>query len=227
MPAALRAGEIGGRARRIEHVGISRLDAADEVDLFERGAGRMRRAGRLERRPELRPDLAFAQARDVGVALGMDAGQVVGDDVAARRLSDADRPGEVVVAVEQRRPRQLRHGQGQRVVVTHPRRIPFSFARRCNHHSPGGASARGPSACHPADPADNAASGERFTPPASANGRNKRSWALSGRASRGATSSPISPDTWPISPTATTRSATPRRSSSSSRSISTSGCAGC
>ena len=55
-------------------------------------------------------DLALAQARDVGVALGMDARQVVGDDVAARLSVDPDRPGEIVVAVEQRRARQQRLG---------------------------------------------------------------------------------------------------------------------
>ena len=43
------------------------LDAADEVDLLQRGAGGVRRVGGLERRPELRSHHAFAEARDVRV----------------------------------------------------------------------------------------------------------------------------------------------------------------
>ena len=82
---------------------MSLLDAADEVDLLERGARRMGRVGRLEGGPELRPDHAFAQTRNVGVGALMDAGQVVGDDIASRRAVDADHPGEIIVPVDQRR----------------------------------------------------------------------------------------------------------------------------
>ena len=67
LPAAFALVVVGRPPRRQKHVRMRLLDAADEVDLLERGAGRMGRAGRLERRPELRPDHAFAQARDVGV----------------------------------------------------------------------------------------------------------------------------------------------------------------
>jgi hypothetical protein len=60
LAGALGAREIGGAARGQEDVGMRRLDAADEVDLLERGAGGMRRVGRLERCPELSADLALA-----------------------------------------------------------------------------------------------------------------------------------------------------------------------
>ena len=89
----LRPRVVGRLPRRQEHVGMSLLDAADEVDLLERGARRMGRVGRLEGGPELRPDHAFAQTRNVGVGALMDAGQVVGDDIASRRAVDADHPG--------------------------------------------------------------------------------------------------------------------------------------
>ena len=84
LAGAPRAREIGGAARGQEDLRVGRLDAADEVDLLQRRARGMRRAGRLERRPELRADAAFAQARNIGVALLVHARQIVGEDVAAR-----------------------------------------------------------------------------------------------------------------------------------------------
>ena len=92
LAQGLRPGVVRGPPRRQEHVRMSLLDAADEVDLLERGARRMGRVGRLERGPELGPDHALAQTRNVGVGALMDAGQIVGDDVASRRAVDADHP---------------------------------------------------------------------------------------------------------------------------------------
>ena len=82
---------------------MSLLDAANEVDLLERGARGMGRVGRLEGGPELGPDEPIAQTRNVGVGALMDAGQIVGDDVASRLAVDPDHPGEIIVPVDQRR----------------------------------------------------------------------------------------------------------------------------
>ena len=97
------AGVVRSLARRQEHVGMIFFDAANEVDLLQ---GRSRGMGRicgLERRPELRPHHAFAQARNVGVRALVDLVQIVGDYVAPRRPVDPDDPGEVIVAIDQRR----------------------------------------------------------------------------------------------------------------------------
>ena len=103
LAQGLRPGVVRSPARRQEHVGMSLLDAADEVDLLERGARGMGRVGGLERGPELRPDHAFAQTRNVGVRALVNPGQIVGDDVASRRPVDPDDPGEIIVPVDQRR----------------------------------------------------------------------------------------------------------------------------
>ena len=51
--------------RRQEHIRISFLYPADEIDLLQRLGAGMGRIGRLKRGPELRPDPALAQARNV------------------------------------------------------------------------------------------------------------------------------------------------------------------
>ncbi len=85
---------------------MSLLDAADEVDLLERRARRVRRVGGLESSPELRPDQAFAEARNVRIRALVNPRQIVGEDIAPRRPVDPDHPGEVVVPVDQRRASQ-------------------------------------------------------------------------------------------------------------------------
>ena len=102
--------------RRKKDVRVRLLDAPDEIDLLERRPGGMGGPGRLERRPELRPDHSLAQARDVGVGVFVDPVQLVGDHVAARRLVDPDDPGQVVVTVEQGRAAERRARRRQRVV---------------------------------------------------------------------------------------------------------------
>ena len=93
------------------------LDAADEIDLLERGARRMGRVGRLESGPELRPDHAFAQARNVGVRALMDAHQIIGEHVAARGLVDPDGPCKIIVPVDERRAPQDVARHRERIVV--------------------------------------------------------------------------------------------------------------
>jgi len=161
----------------------------------------------------------------MSVSLSDGARQVIGEDVAARLSVDPDRPGEVVVA----------SNSGARVscvtasvsASSLPIRGESPFiAAACNHHRrTAPARDADPSACHPADPVDNAASASAHAAGGGRTGGTNDHGRSAGRQSRDATSSPISPDTWPISPTATTRSATATRSSSSSRSISTSGAA--
>ena len=73
------------------------------INLLQRRSGGVDRASRLERRPELRPNHARAQARDVCVGVGVHAAQLVGGHIAARGLVDPDDPRQVVVSVEQRR----------------------------------------------------------------------------------------------------------------------------
>ena len=85
---------------------MSLLDAADEVDLLECCARRVRRVGGLESGPKLRPHHAFAEARNVRIPALVNPRQIVGDDVAPRRPIDLDNPGEVIVPVDQRRASQ-------------------------------------------------------------------------------------------------------------------------
>ena len=103
LAQGFRLGVVRGPPRRQEHIRMSLLDAADEIDLLERGARRMGRVGRLERGPELRPHHALAQARNVGVRALMNAHQIIGQHVAARGLVDSDDPCKIIVPVEQRR----------------------------------------------------------------------------------------------------------------------------
>ena len=79
----------------------------------------MRRTRRLEGRPELRPDAAFAQARNIGVGALVDDRQIIGDDVAARRRVLADHPGQVVVAVEDRRTFERGFRQIEKMRIVH------------------------------------------------------------------------------------------------------------
>ena len=107
---------VGRPARGQKNVRMSLFDAADHVDLLERGARRVGSAGRLERRPELCSDPAFAEPRNIGVGILVHPIERVGQHVAARRLVDANGPGKVVVTVEHRRSPQDFVSNRQRVV---------------------------------------------------------------------------------------------------------------
>ena len=70
------------------------------------------------------PTLAFAQARDVGVAALVNAREVVGDDVPARGLVLSDHPGQIVMAVEHRRALQQGARSRQSLVILHAFPLP-------------------------------------------------------------------------------------------------------
>src|SRR3984957_9230123 len=117
---------------------MSLLDAANEVDLLERRASRMRRVGGLERGPELRPHHAFAQTRNVRVGALVDLGQIVGGDVAPRRPVDPDDPREIIVPVDKRRALEDSARDSERIV----RRHQFIGHRAAPAHSTGTATKR-------------------------------------------------------------------------------------
>ncbi len=107
------------------------LHAPNEVDLLQGGAGGMRSVGRLERGPELRPDHALTQARDIGVGALVDALQVISEHVAAGCLVYLDDPREIIMPVKQRRALQDLSGHRQRVVDR-----PYGISRRPLAHLP-------------------------------------------------------------------------------------------
>ncbi len=89
--------------------------AACEVDLFELGARRPLEAGGDPDAPELAADEAFAQAREVGVALLAAGAQIVALEVARSRF--ANRPRQVIVAVDEGDSGEQRSSVGERIVI--------------------------------------------------------------------------------------------------------------
>ena len=98
---------------------MSLLDAADEVDLLERGTGRMGRVGRLEGGPELGSDHSLAQTRNVGVGALMHACQIICDHIASRAAVDAYDPRKIIVPVDERRALENGARHGERIVGRH------------------------------------------------------------------------------------------------------------
>jgi hypothetical protein len=95
--------DVRGRGRECERVRITRDHATRDVDLLELGAREVRlRLARGVHGPEYRADAARPQARNIGLAVrGRLRADVVGLDVAGRRLGPANRPRQIVVPVEE------------------------------------------------------------------------------------------------------------------------------
>ncbi len=129
FPAALGAGDVAGAQGRQEDGPVGFVHPAQERDLLEREAGGLRFLRRHEGRPELRGDAAFAQAGNVGVAGIAALVELECGDVALDRRIVADDPGQVVVAVDERRPveKAKRVGEGG---IGHAARLVRSAARR-------------------------------------------------------------------------------------------------
>ena len=97
LPGALDVGGAGGEEEGVR-VGVDH--PAGELDLLELGARRVRQSRGDEDAPELARDPALAEPRDVGVDGRAALAQVDPGQIARERL--AQRPGQVVVAVDQR-----------------------------------------------------------------------------------------------------------------------------
>ena len=94
---ALDVGGAGGEEERVR-VGVDH--PAGELDLFELGARRVRQSRRDEDAPELAGDPALAEPRNVGVDRRAALVEIDPGQIARERL--AQRPGQVVVGVDQR-----------------------------------------------------------------------------------------------------------------------------
>src|SRR5262249_30631021 len=106
-PAPARPLDVRRRKGGLEPLRVARDHPTGDVDLLELGASEPAAAevpGDVDG-PELAPDAAGPEPGEVRVAPGR-APEIVGRDVASSLRVVADGPGEVVVAVDDRMPRQ-------------------------------------------------------------------------------------------------------------------------
>ena len=119
-PGLVDALDVGGGIGHLEVARVAADHAVDEVDLLER-VRQPARGGPLGfdvHRPELRPDAALPQARQVGVERGLEVAQVAGQvEALEREPALAVLPRQVVVAVDERHPAQDLPGAGEVGIV--------------------------------------------------------------------------------------------------------------
>jgi hypothetical protein len=128
-PAAGEGGQhVVGAECELQVVRVAADHPVDEVDLLQRGGHRgvtLQRAGDVDR-PELAADPAAPQPRQVGVRRRHGTRQVHPVQVGSE--PGAQRPRQVVVAVDQRVPAQQGAGRGE--VVGHPALRPSAWRTR-------------------------------------------------------------------------------------------------